>query len=457
MSITRKQKGIAFISLLVILGMGIGIYNYIQYLKQYEVGIQEPIENGLPFEIVNFNTSEGLTFHKSNGTHIEIPANAIVDRNGNEVSGPVEFRFREMHKASDIFLSGIPMQMNEDRTKHLQSMGMVELRVFKGSEELALKEGKEIGIDVATEKKPDDNYDLWYLNKDENWEQNGVFKTVNNDRRDLALSNLPSLNKPKKPVEEILFQLASDKNMPHLKVWNGVDWRLSGGQDYKKLYRAMRINWDKIDIKLINKRNKFYRISFSAKKKDHKGNIFSESISVSATPNVNKKDMKKLLAQYEEDLDSFAEVLKNREIEEDRLLEESAMLNSFSSNGFGIYNIDKLEETKILAKIDATFDFEDDLNAKINKVKLIMICSNQSTVLTYNAFDWDELPLIDDEVELVAALPNGTFAYVSSEIFKAKVQVKNISPYFENKRHFNTTKLSSEKLKALMIGKNESS
>ena len=79
--------------------------------------------------------------------------------------------------------------------------------------------------------------------------------------------------------------------------------------------------------------------------------------------------MKKLLAQYEEDLDSFAEVLKNREIEEDRLLEESAMLNSFSSNGFGIYNIDKLEETKILAKIDATFDFEDDLNAKINRVK----------------------------------------------------------------------------------------
>ena len=56
--------------------------------------------------------------------------------------GEVEFRFREMHKASEIFLSGIPMQMNEDRTKHLQSMCMVELRVFKGGQELALKEGK---------------------------------------------------------------------------------------------------------------------------------------------------------------------------------------------------------------------------------------------------------------------------------------------------------------------------
>ena len=457
MSITRKQKGLAVITLLFCLAAGIGVFNYVQFLKKYEVGIQEPIKNGLPFQIQKFDTEEGLVFHRPNGTHIEIPANSIVDKNGKEVMGEVEFRFREMHKASEIFLSGIPMQMNEDRTKHLQSMGMVELRVFKGGEELALKEGEEIGIDVATEKKPDDNYDLWYLNKDENWEQNGVFKTVNNDRRDLALNNLPTPNEPIKPGEDILFQLASDKNMPHLKVWNGVDWRLNPGQDNKKLYRAMRINWDKIDIKLINKRNKLYRISFSAKNKDHKGNIFSESISVLATPNVKKKDMKKLLAQYEEDLNSFAEVLKNREIEEDRLLEESAILNSFSSNGFGIFNIDKLENTKILAKVDASFDFEDDLNAKINKVKLMMICESQNTVLTYNAFDWDELPVLDDDVELVAALPNGTFAYVSSEVFGSTVKVTNISPYFENKRHFNTTKLSSEKLKALMVGKNESS
>ena len=51
----------------------------------------------------------------------------------------------------------------------------------------------------------------------------------------------------------------------------------------------MRINWDKIDIKLINKRNKLYRISFSAKKKDHKGNIFSESISVFGNPKCEEK------------------------------------------------------------------------------------------------------------------------------------------------------------------------
>ena len=455
MSITRKQKGIVVISLIVTLAAGIGIYNYIQYLKQYEVGIQEPIEDGLPFEVVNFNADEGLIFHQPNGTHIEIPANSIVDKNGKEVKGEVTFKFREMHTAQDIFLSGIPMQMNDNREKHLQSMGMVELRVFKGSEELQLKKGKELEIDLATASQPSEDYDLWYLNNDQYWEQKGAFETVNNDRRDMALNNLPNPNEPIKPADDILFQLASDKNMPHLNVWSGVDWKLISNNDNASLMRAMRINWDKIEIK-ENKRRKNYRITFSSKKKDHKGNIYEESIAITATPNVKKKDMKKLMAQYQDELDLFAEVLKNREIEEERLLEESAMLNSFTSNGFGIFNIDKLENTNVLAKVDASFDFEDDINAKMNKVKIMMICENQNTVLTYNAFDWDELPVLDDDIELVAVLPNGTFAYVSSDSFKATVRKAELSLYFENKRYFSTAKMSSDQLKNLMILENES-
>jgi hypothetical protein len=132
------------------------------------------------------------------------------------------------------------------------------------------------------------------------------------------------------------------------------------------------------------------------------------------------------------------------------------MLNSFTSNGFGIFNIDKLENTNVLAKVDASFDFEDDINAKMNKVKIMMICENQNTVLTYNAFDWDELPVLDDDVELVAVLPNGTFAYVSSDSFKATVRKAELSLYFENKRYFRTDKMSSDQIKNLMILENES-
>jgi len=332
-------------------------------------------------------------------------------------------------------------------------MGMVEMRVFNGKEELKLKTGHQISVDLATKSNPNNKYNLWFLNNNESWEREGVFETVVNERREAELSRLPEPIKPIKPLKDILFQLASDENMPHLKVWNGVDWTLAPGQNDHPLYRALRINWDKIEIKQINKRKNKYRISFSSKKQDRKGNVFSENISVIASPNVKKKDMNRLLSQYAKDLNTFAEILKNRAQEEERILQESAMLNSFTSNGFGVFNVDKLEDTQILAKISAHFDFEDDVNTKISKVKILMVCENQNTVLTYNAFDWDELPVLDTQVELIAALPDGSFAYVSSDTYKSTLNMDKISPYFENQRYFKTKKVSPSKLKALFLDK----
>ncbi len=450
---SRKQKSAWVISLFAAIGLSFGVYKYIQLLKQYDKGINEPIEEGLAFERIKFNTTDGLILHRPNGTHIEIPPNAIVDENGKDIVGQVEFRYREMHAASEIFLSGIPMQMTSDRNKHLQSMGMIEMRVFEDNKELMLKTGHHIDVDLATTKEPGAKYNLWYLKNNQDWQQQDGFETIKNNRRENALNNLPNPIKPKRPIDHILFQLASDENMPHLNVWNGVDWALAPGQDNKSLYRALRINWDKIEIEQINKRKNKYRISFSSKKHDHKGNIFEDNISVVATPNVNKKNMKKLLAQYEKDLDTFAQIIENRALEEERILQESAMLNSFKSNGFGVFNIDKLEDTQILAKIDASFDFEKDFNAKINEVKIIMVCERQNTVLTYNAFDWDELPVMDAEVELIAAMPDGSFAYVPSDVYASTLNMSKISPYFENKRFFETIKVAPSKLKSLLFDK----
>jgi hypothetical protein len=173
MKSSSKQKGLIVLSFLSTLGISIGLFYYLNRshlsknksssLILIEQGINEPIKDGLPFEGVQFNTQEGLVFHKPNGTHVEIPANSIVDKNGANIFGEVEFRFREMQNAKDIFLSGIPMQMQTDRSTHLQSMGMAELRVFKDNVELYLKEGASLKIDLATKENPDANYDWWVL------------------------------------------------------------------------------------------------------------------------------------------------------------------------------------------------------------------------------------------------------------------------------------------------------
>ena len=141
MKATIKQRGLIALSFLATLGISIGLFFYLNSPRETKkkvtknenlsVEINEPIENGLPYETVRFNVKDGLVFHRSNGTHIEIPANSIVNKKGEQINGEVEFRFREMQSAKEIFLSGIPMQMKSDRTTHLQSMGMVEMRVFQ--------------------------------------------------------------------------------------------------------------------------------------------------------------------------------------------------------------------------------------------------------------------------------------------------------------------------------------
>ena len=154
MKATIKQRGLIALSFLATLGISIGLFFYLNSPRETKkkvtknenlsVEINEPIENGLPYETVRFNVKDGLVFHRSNGTHIEIPANSIVNKKGEQINGEVEFRFREMQSAKEIFLSGIPMQMKSDRTTHLQSMGMVEMRVFQENEELELKKGSSL-------------------------------------------------------------------------------------------------------------------------------------------------------------------------------------------------------------------------------------------------------------------------------------------------------------------------
>ena len=88
---------------------------------------------------MSFNASDGYEFHASNGTHLSIPPKAFLTKDGKLVNGEVNVKFREFHDAKSILLSGIPMQLNENRDEYMQSAGMMELRAFKGRESLVYK------------------------------------------------------------------------------------------------------------------------------------------------------------------------------------------------------------------------------------------------------------------------------------------------------------------------------
>jgi hypothetical protein len=71
-------------------------------------------------------------------------------------------------------------------------------------------------------------------------------------------------------------------------------------------------------------------------------------------------------------------------------------------------------------------------------------------VLNFNAFDWDNIPILDLECSLVAVLPNGKIAYVSKEQFKAVINKNTLSPILENKFYFKTEKFDYDDFNELI-------
>ena len=102
---------------------------------EISAGIHEPLDKKIAFTQYDFDVLNGIEFHQPTGTHVVIPKSAIVDAKGKLISGKVKVKFREIHDAKSIFLSGIPMETDANKGLFLESNGMVEIRVFQGENE----------------------------------------------------------------------------------------------------------------------------------------------------------------------------------------------------------------------------------------------------------------------------------------------------------------------------------
>ncbi len=449
MKTTIKKKIIISASLLMMLVGSVAGYMYYLYLSTYPVGIDQPFAGTIPFESQVFNADSGLIFHRPTGTHIEIPANAFEDSDGNIVKGKIELKFREFHSGDAILLSGIPMQQADERNMFMQSSGMVELRAFKDGKELNLSSNKTVNIDLASNERPTADHKLFYLKDDERWEEGGGYKTGNNVRRDSALSNLPERpiipKDPEPDTSDFVFELSANyKLAPYLKPFRGVSWKIVVDQGEEIPYWALRVGWDNINLKEIDKKNNIYQIDFSWSRDTYKGSLVRESCSIKAVPLLKGKKLKEAKSNFLEEMKNYEEVAALVEKEEERLMEERALINSFAINQMGVFNIDAIKNFEVFARVELEFDFENEYSPIFNKVMLIMVMEDLNSVVKINAFKWDQIPFIDTSTELIAILPNGEVARVSPEDFRNKVNKETVKPLFTNKFHFTTERIKSE-------------
>ncbi len=98
------------------------------------------------------------------GTKITIPANAIVDAQGNTVQNNYQIYFRELSDPASIFLSGVPMTYDSGGSENIfETAGMFEIYAMQDTNMLQLRPGAEMEIKLATTSMQQD-FNLYKYN-----------------------------------------------------------------------------------------------------------------------------------------------------------------------------------------------------------------------------------------------------------------------------------------------------
>ncbi len=105
----------------------------------------------VPFNHFVVDTEVGGTIKLPNGTKLNIPQNAFVDKNNQPIEGKVQLHYREFHEAAQILASGIDMTYDSAGiTQQFESAGMFELRGFQQENPVFIAPDKNIEVKMAS-------------------------------------------------------------------------------------------------------------------------------------------------------------------------------------------------------------------------------------------------------------------------------------------------------------------
>ncbi len=146
-----------------------------------------PRVNSVPAAMVQFQVENGLRYQSpTTGTSVTIPANSLVDQNGQPVKGEAELFFREYRTIEEFLASGIPMHYSDGRGPfYFNSGGMFEVRVSQAGTPLKMAAGTGYDVNFSPTEAME-SASLYYLD-----DQTGEWKF----RPDVAFGQA-NLNEP---------------------------------------------------------------------------------------------------------------------------------------------------------------------------------------------------------------------------------------------------------------------
>ena len=433
-----KIIGLTFSGLIII----ISAYFFLQKKDTYIQKINPPIKNvNVSFSEIVFNADSALTIEKENGTLISIPANAFKNLQGKDVTGNVSFKYRTFDNAIDIFKSGIPMSTSQERNAFLQSAGMIELNAYQDGNPLTLKSEKYIDVELASFKKKD-GYELYYLNDSANWNVTNNFNNTENNRKKLKLQNLilPSSPNPEDSIQDLIFEMVANlEDAPYLKSFENLQWKIDRKNISDEVLEAMRVDWDDVAIKEINKRKLKYEMVFTKTMRDFSSNVVTKTFKVKASPIFNKDEKRAFKNDFAEKMKDYEINFAKYTAEKLRLEQEADMVNKFRINKMGIWNVDKIINEPSLLFTNISFDFEKEIDLTTNQIMTYVIYEDNNSVIPYLPKDLKKVGIIrDKKVTIVAVLPNNKIAIVHDDVIKAQLKIS------ADRLFLNTVKANAE-------------
>ena len=325
--------------------------------------IAPPISKlNVPYTSYKVKAEQGATIkHKSN-SKIIIPKKAFVDKQGQDIVGEVEIKYREFHNQADIIASGIPMTYDSAGVQsHFESAGMIDIKGYQNGEPVFINPKKQITVEFASEHK-EDKYNMYeldtisrnwtYLGRDnslknrsdrqsskevpiENIEFNGIEKSdklislqkqidaippkIETEKVSYTqkVNQLPKHVEPNKPAKAVAgrpqFQLdVNYKEFPELAAFKNAVFEV-GTENKNYNSKLADITWSSAEVSEGPQKGKNYLLTLKLRERVEKLIVY---------PALSGTDYDKAIKSYEAKFADYKNLVAKREADEKRLKEE---------------------------------------------------------------------------------------------------------------------------------------
>jgi len=424
------------------------------------------LRNGLfNYEKHEVEAEEGGTIITEKGSELVFPANSMVDANGKLIKGKVDIEFTDISSPLDFALSGISMKYDSAGvTYSFESSAMCDIKASQNGNEVFVNKKNKPTLNLAT-TNIDEGHNIYLYNEEtKTWTVKAKSKIKNNPLLKL---------KKEKPIAKLVKPSRLDKNkqsfgiiiepgsISELDAYNNLQFEIIDNENYNP--KDSRIEWENVTVEKTKKTGEYIviftkgsrKVSYLTKpvfegidydsaiakynnlKNEREEKIAEQKRKYEELIIFEKKRVEKERIEWEKRQKEW-EIANKKRLKQDSLDQKDKNIvwdlqRSFSIDGFGIWNSDKV----ILYK-----SYEITAHFKNKQGELLDIILDNRNIISKGVngifdFKTNNIKVFQDNDFAILATYNGNFMYLSySQIKKYKVKDRK-KPYIFNMNKYN--------------------